>query len=138
MLSYTELIAVNPSGKITDASIFRNQSKPNPQWTSRFSTMEMKAFTDWHSGECRTVSVSNDFEGCAYDLELRRFKVRAADRLYEMWAVGNDLKTRDIPPFAIANIEQAAHALEKYVNNSIGPAMRKCVATACVRSAVYT
>ncbi|OJD30106.1 uncharacterized protein BKCO1_6600048 [Diplodia corticola] len=105
--------------KITDASLFREQKAPNPFYSKRWDSMEIKDISGWASERTKTIKLTHGFGQAEYTLELREFQPVEGDLLEEVWYDGLTRKAHPIPPYAIANMSQAAREITRYVENSI-------------------
>lgn len=59
--------------KITDASLFRDQSRSNPYYTQRWQSMEMVSITDWASPESKVIELTHDFGKARFPLRVKQF-----------------------------------------------------------------
>lgn len=69
----------------------------------------------------KTIQLTHGLGDVRYTLRLREFQPLEGDMLYEEWWNGHVLKKHPIPPFAIANMSEAASELNRYVENAIAP-----------------
>jgi len=83
--------------------------------------MEMVNITDWASSEIKTLEITHDLGNIRFPLRVRQFVPVEGDQLAQKWADGEVLKHHSIPPYAIANMEEAAQALLKYVDSGVAP-----------------
>ncbi|KAK5449278.1 hypothetical protein LTS15_008820 [Exophiala xenobiotica] len=104
---------------ITDASLYREQNAPYALFTKRWSTMEMIDIDLWQSPETKTITITQDFGGTSYDLQVREFVPLPGDLLEEVWTDNGIIKTHKIPPYAIADMEAAAKAIQGFVDRSM-------------------
>jgi hypothetical protein len=105
--------------KITDASLYREQSSPWQQWSQRWTSMEIRDITEWASPVIKTIRVSHGFGKASYTLEVRQFIPIEGDSLEEQWSDRGIMKKHKLPPFAIADMRKAVITLRRYVDESI-------------------
>lgn len=79
----------------------------------------MSDFTDWASDEIYIISVSQIFLDARYDLKVRRFIPRDGDRLEKVWRENGQIRRFAVPPYAIANMEEAAESINVMVETSL-------------------
>jgi hypothetical protein len=94
--------------------------------------MEMINIHDWASVATITVEMTNGFEDTnqklvKYKLVLQEFIPRDGDVLDNRWSDNGVIKTHDVPPFAIARMEDASGTIREYVNQCYVPAIVKHV-----------
>ena len=106
--------------KIADASLYRKQSQPWQEWTTRWNSMEIKDITEWVSPHIKTIEVTHGFGNARYRLNVREFKLMPGDKRVEPWSDGRgNLNTHEIPPYAIVDMRKAAAELRRYMEESI-------------------
>lgn len=81
--------------------------------------MDMNDMTDWASDEILTIVVSQIFLHAPYELKVRRFIPRDGDRLEKLWRENGEAKRFSVPPYAIANMEQASESIRVLVEESL-------------------
>jgi hypothetical protein len=68
--------------KIPDARFTPAKESPEPYWTTRWTTMEVKEIEDWASHEVRTLILTQDVEP-AKDIQGSKVCATARDRLVD-------------------------------------------------------
>lgn len=81
--------------------------------------MDMTDFTDWASDETHTIFVSQIFLDARYELKVRKFVPRDGDRLEKLWRENGETRRFSVPPYAIANMEEAAESIGAMVERSL-------------------
>lgn len=81
--------------------------------------MEMTDITVWASSEVKTIELTHGFGIARFPLRLKQFVPVEGDGLAELWADGGVMKRHEIPPYAIADMKEAAQALWTYVNTGV-------------------
>lgn len=105
---------------ITDASLYREQRAPYQLFSQRWQSMDLVDIDLWASDEIRKIEISPVFVNAPFELEVRRFVPFEGDMLQEKWTDENrNIKTHDIPPYAIASMEATAQAFQSYVDRNI-------------------
>ncbi|CZR55785.1 uncharacterized protein PAC_05673 [Phialocephala subalpina] len=113
---------------VTDASLYRDQELPSYfAFTRRWGSMKMANITEWASPETKLIKVTQDFGKASYELKVKEFIPMPGECLEEAWADGNVMKSRELPPWAIASMEEAADELWRYVDDNIGTYVWACV-----------
>lgn len=110
---------------ITQASLYRDQYAPNPNFSRRWQNMDLKELdpSSWVPGKApRTVSVTHvclDRNGGdrGYDVAVREYLPLPGDRTYESWrSKATDEQTRhECPRYAIADMRQTAEVMKAYL-----------------------
>ena len=81
--------------------------------------MDMSDFTDWASDEIHTIAVSQIFLDARYELKVKKFIPRDGDRLEKLWRENGETRRFSVPPYAIANMEEAAESIRVMVEKSL-------------------
>lgn len=106
---------------IIDASLYREQRAPYQFFSRRWQSMDLVDITNWAADEVRTIEVTQVFLDAPYKLEVKRFIPVEGDLVTEVWTDAKGVvRTHDIPPYALANMEKAAQTIQKFFDDSIG------------------
>jgi hypothetical protein len=104
--------------KISDASLYRDQTSPNLRRTRRWRTMKLYDITNWRSPLVKTISVTQDRGSSAFQLHVKEFVPVEGDRLLKDWMHNGVRKVRRLPPYAIADIRVATRELQHFVDTN--------------------
>lgn len=83
--------------------------------------MEISDIKLWASTKVRKVRITHGYKDANYELELCQFVPLPDDMLYQEWTDRDRgiTKHHPIPPYAIADMRQAATQIQQYVDSSI-------------------
>ena len=82
--------------------------------------MDLLDISVWASNRVRTIEVSPVFADAPFRLKVREFVPLEGDLIEEVWSDEKGMiRTHDIPPYAIANMEESARSFEEYVDRAI-------------------
>lgn len=97
--------------KIPDARFTPAKDCPEPYWTTRWATMDVKEIDVWASSEVRTLVLTQDVGSAKDVLTVRMITPLPGDSLTRTWmskATGERFY-HQTTPWAIMNMIQAAH-----------------------------
>lgn len=114
---------------ITDASLYRKQSRPYQLFTKRWQNMDLVDIEEWTSPESKTIVVSQIYLDAPYPVEVREFLPVEGDMLEEKWASGGIVKSHKIPRYALANLEKTASMLQNFIESNVGTYIQGTVGT---------
>jgi hypothetical protein len=103
-------------GKIVEMKIFKTSAVPGSERTSRWLTEKTGSINYWASDITKTIQITEGYCAEPLSLEVRKFKPVHGDRLCVQWATKDTIKSVDIPPYAIVNIEQAEKSYKDFIN----------------------
>ncbi|KAI0599895.1 hypothetical protein F4775DRAFT_548764 [Biscogniauxia sp. FL1348] len=106
--------------RITDAALYREQKAPFYLFSQRWKTMEMPYITEWADDEVVTTKFSLIALNAPYELKLRRVIPRPGDNFIQSHSVNGRTMTYSIPPYGIANMEEAAASIWSMVERELG------------------
>ena len=93
---------------------------PFQLFSRRWQSMKLVDITDWASDEIRTIEVTQTFLHAPLKLEVKKFVPVEGDLITEVWTDENGVvKTHDIPPYALADMEKTAGTIEKFVDDNM-------------------
>ncbi|CAH0028313.1 unnamed protein product [Clonostachys rhizophaga] len=107
--------------EVSDAALFRVQQQPAQRASQRWATMDMVDLdaNDWESGDILTIHVTPTILHAPIELKLRKFIPNSTDVTFRSWWGGSQMTRYDMPPYAIANLAEAAQSygtvIDKYV-----------------------
>lgn len=81
--------------------------------------MELVDITDWASDETKTITVSQIFLDAPYEVKVKEFIPVQGDMLVEQWNSGGVVKSHKIPRYALADMEETARMLQKFIDKSV-------------------
>ncbi|RSL53525.1 hypothetical protein CEP51_014881 [Fusarium floridanum] len=97
--------------RITDTTLYREQEAPYHLFSQRWKSMDMVDITNWASDEIRTIEISLDFLHAPSRIKVREFIPLPGDCLDETWVKDGETIIHPLPPYAIANMKEAADAI---------------------------
>ncbi|RSL96381.1 hypothetical protein CEP52_011519 [Fusarium oligoseptatum] len=97
--------------RITDTTLYREQEAPYHLFSQRWKSMDMVDITNWASDEIRTIEISLDFLHAPSRIKVREFIPLPGDCLDETWVKDGETIVHPLPPYAIANMKEAADAI---------------------------
>ncbi|KAK2072637.1 hypothetical protein P8C59_006978 [Phyllachora maydis] len=101
--------------KIVDITLFKpGQQVQGHEWTRRWQDKMVDDIGSWASHEYRMIGVTEGLTGRFLSLRVRQFEPQDGDKLVRDWVSGGTKKSVSIPPFAIADMDQAKRELESY------------------------
>jgi hypothetical protein len=80
--------------------------------------MDMVDITGWESDEIRTITVTQIFLHAPYRLRVRKFIPQEGDMMERFWFEGNLKRQMPMPAYAIADLEEAAAAIDKMMKDN--------------------
>ena len=82
--------------------------------------MDLVDISLWASDGARTIEVSPVFADAPFMLKVREFIPVEGDMIEEVWSDENGvIRKHEIPPYAIANMEESARSFQEYIDRAI-------------------
>lgn len=78
--------------------------------------MDLVDITTWASTGSRTIRLSQIFVDALYQVELKELFPVEGDMLEDRWTSESVTKSHSIPRYALANMEETANMLQRFVD----------------------
>jgi hypothetical protein len=109
--------------KITDMRLFKGSGPFATGYTysHRWLDGQLHNITEWASPEIRTIVITQEYGNePGLSFRVRKFVPVEGDSLNRWWADGSVIKSVDVPPYAMVDIEEAVQSFKEYIVSS-GP-----------------
>ncbi|KAF8453406.1 hypothetical protein BDZ91DRAFT_768222 [Kalaharituber pfeilii] len=107
--------------RVTEAELFRRGPTSEFAWTRRWILLtSIKEIDTWSSPTPRTIEITQDM-GPTLKLRCKQYIPLEGDRQQSHWndAFTGARRTLNTPPFAIADVEHAHAAIERYIDENL-------------------
>jgi hypothetical protein len=91
--------------------------------------MEIQDIPNWSSSKLYTVQIRHGLSEDDCTLKVRWFIPRNGDRLHQTWWDGMEHRKHLTPPFAIANMKEAATEIKRYLEVALETSVRSLLGT---------
>ncbi|KAM7223151.1 hypothetical protein V8F06_001364 [Rhypophila decipiens] len=105
--------------KITDVKLFKPGQVKGLEWTLRWKDSVVDDIGSWASSESRFIYVTEGYTGRGVKLQVRRFQPQQGDRLERSWYSNGQKRTKEIPAFAIVDMDAAKKSFDDYIKNGL-------------------
>ncbi|CAG9992177.1 unnamed protein product [Clonostachys byssicola] len=107
--------------EVSDAALFRVQKQPAQRASQRWATMDMVDLdaNDWESSDILTIRVTPTILHAPIELKLRKFVPNGTDVTFRSWWDGSQMTRYDMPPYAIADLEEAAKSYRTVIDQYV-------------------
>lgn len=105
--------------KITDVKLFKPGQVKGLEWTLRWKDSVVDDIGNWASPESRTIYVTEGYTGNSVELQVRKFQPQKGDRLERSWFANGQKKTKEIPAFAIVDMDAAKKSFDDYIKSGL-------------------
>lgn len=115
--------------EVSDAALFRVQQQPAQRASQRWATMDMVDLdaNDWESTDILTIRVTPTILHAPIELKLRKFIPNSTDVTFRSWWNGSQMTRYDMPPYAIANLAEAAQSYRTVIDQYVAIFVRATV-----------
>jgi len=79
----------------------------------------MTEITDWATSDLKTIQISLDLCPEPFVAVVRQFVPMEGDILQRKWTDGKTRKFKDVPPYAIQNMEETALRLSRWIKDNV-------------------
>lgn len=90
-------------------------------WTQRWQSLEVVDLTDWVDTKVRRIHITQGLPNASYELDVRMFKPAPKDSLEKKWTHNGVVKTYELKPYAIVNMEKAFRSRLVYLDRYLVP-----------------
>lgn len=111
--------------KITDVKLFKPGQVKGLEWTLRWKDSVVDDIGSWASPESRFIYVTEGYTGQSVKLQVRRFKPQQGDRLERSWFSNGQKRTKEIPAFAIVDMDAAKKSFDDYIKKGLMDCCRR-------------
>ena len=83
----------------------------------------MTEITEWATPDLKTIQISLDLCPEPFVVVVRQFVPMEGDILQRKWTDGKTRKFKDVPPYAIQNMEETALRLSRWIKDNLDAAI---------------
>lgn len=105
--------------KIQDARLLDQAACPRSSWTVRWKTMDVIDIQTWASERIRTINVTQDVAGLAFDIKVRRFIPEPGDALARKWKTNGVEQSFECAPYGVADMAEAGRTVALFVDTTL-------------------
>lgn len=81
--------------------------------------MEPFDMAEWASDEIKTITLTQVFLHAPFQLRVRRFVPKEGDMLNEKWQDGDKTLIHNIPPYAMASLQETKEMYREFIYRNI-------------------
>ena len=105
--------------KISDVIIYNYTPHPPFKWSRRWESMKMDEVTTWSSPDIKTIKVTQDIGGTAYNLRVRQFVNQDGDAILRTWRSNGKKKCYTCTKWAIEDMKNTGEELVEFVDENM-------------------
>lgn len=106
--------------RIPDTTLYREQEAPYFVFSQRWKTMDLVDITNWADDEIRTIKLSLIYLHAPYCIKVKKFIPLPGDMVDKIWTKNGSIVKYPLPPYGIANMEEAAKSVERMIEREVG------------------
>jgi hypothetical protein len=89
---------------------------PGRERTLRWSDSQTGIINEWASNTVKTIQVTEGYCVNSLSVQVRKFTPVDGDRLHVQWAAQDTIKSAALPPYAIADLNQAEKSYKDFID----------------------